>query len=251
MNEFYRCNILAWAKSERMNARTAINRLEQLADADTARVARGFMKTGPGEYGEGDVFIGVKAEPLRRLAREFEQLPLLEIAKLLESPVHESRSLALLILVRAFGKADPAGRRDIHHFYLRNTARVNSWDLVDVSAEHLVGGFLAEGKRGLLDRLARSKSLWERRIAIVATYYFIKREEFADTQRIAALLRDDQEDLIHKAVGWMLREMGKRDVGALEGYLAEHYRHMPRTMLRYAIERFSQERRQQYLKGEV
>ncbi len=215
-----------------MNAETALEHLCRLGDARAARVMRGFMKTGPGEYGEGDVFIGVKADALRRLARDFEQLTLLEVEKLLASAIHEARSLALQILIRAFGKADPARRREIHTFYLRNTARVNSWDLVDVSAEHLVGSHLAAGKRGLLDRLARSKSLWERRIAIVATYHFIKRKEYDDTVRVAALLRNDREDLIHKAVGWMLREVGKRDLGVLEGFLAEHYRQMPRTMLR-------------------
>jgi 3-methyladenine DNA glycosylase AlkD len=234
-----------------MNAETALVHLKQMSDPDTARVMQGFMKTGPGQYGEGDVFIGIRAAPLRDLAREFENMPLDEVEKLLASEIHEARSLALLVLVRAFGRADGTARRAIHALYLRNTARVNSWDLVDVSAEHLVGAHLNDGKRGLLGRLARSKSLWERRIAIVATYHFIKKKEFADTLRIAGVLRDDREDLIHKAVGWMLREVGKRDCAVLEGFLAEHYSRMPRTMLRYAIERFAPERRQQYLRGEV
>jgi 3-methyladenine DNA glycosylase AlkD len=234
-----------------MNAETALARLKPLSDPDTARVMQGFMKTGPGQYGEGDVFIGIRAAPLRQLARDFEKMPLDEVEQLLASEIHEARSLALLVLVRAFGRADQARRRVLHALYLRNTALVNSWDLVDVSAGHLVGAYLADGKRGLLDRLARSKSLWERRIAIVATYHFIKQKDFADTLRIAELLRDDREDLIHKAVGWMLREVGKRDQSVLEAFLAEHYARMPRTMLRYAIERFTPQRRRQYLQGEV
>jgi 3-methyladenine DNA glycosylase AlkD len=236
---------------ETMTAETALARLRRLGDADTARVLRGFMKSGPGEYGEGDVFVGVRADPLRQLAREHEKLPLDEVEKLLASAIHEARSLALLILVRNFKRTDARGRQTIHELYLRNTAQVNSWDLVDVSAEHLVGAHLAEGGRSLLDRLAGSRSQWERRIAIVATFHFIKARDFTDTLRIAALLLGDGEDLIHKAVGWMLREVGKRDQAALEAFLAAHYRSMPRTMLRYAIERFPEPRRRQYLQGEV
>jgi 3-methyladenine DNA glycosylase AlkD len=232
-------------------ATTALARLQALADEATSQGMRRFFKTGPGEYGAGDRFLGIKATPLRQLAREFQTLPLEEITQLLHSPLHEARSLALLILVRTFPRVQPEGKKAIYDLYLANTARVNNWDLVDLSAGPLVGGYLVDSKRGILDRLARSASLWERRIAIVATHHFIRRDDFADTFRIAALLLGDQEDLIHKAVGWMLREVGKRDQPAEEEFLREHYRNMPRTALRYAIERFSEEKRKKYLRGEV
>jgi 3-methyladenine DNA glycosylase AlkD len=159
--------------------------------------------------------------------------------------------LALLVLVRAFEKGDDASRKAIYDLYLASTGRVNNWDLVDASAPAIVGGFLAERGRGPLTRLARSDSLWERRIAVVSALFFIRRGDLQDTLRLAGLLLGDGEDLIHKAAGWMLREVGKRDVAALEGFLAGHCRRMPRTMLRYAIERLPEARRQQYLKGEV
>jgi 3-methyladenine DNA glycosylase AlkD len=226
-------------------------RLRQLGDADTARLLRGYFKTGRGQYGEGDVFLGIKLPPLRQLAREYRGLPLGEAEKLLRSPYHEARLLALLLLVGAFAAGDEAARGRVYRLYLANTARVNNWDLVDASAEPIVGGYLADRDRRPLDRLARSASLWERRIAVVATLHFIRRGDFADTLRLAATLLSDEEDLIHKAVGWMLREVGKRDVRAQEAFLAGHYRRMPRTMLRYAIERLPEPRRRQYLRGEV
>ena len=226
-------------------------RLRQLGDEATARVLQGFFKTGPGEYGEGDLFLGIKVPPLRRLAREHQDLPLGETAALLGSAFHEARLLALLILVRAFARGGAAQRQAIYRLYLRSTARINNWDLVDSSAEHIVGGHLADRDRKPLYRLAGSASLWERRIAVLATFHFIRRGDFADTLKLAALLLGDGEDLIHKAVGWMLREVGKRDVAAEEAFLAEHCRRMPRTMLRYAVERFPEPRRRLYLKGEV
>ncbi len=232
-----------------MTAAEIDTRLRRLGDEATAQVLRRFFKTGPGEYGEGDTFVGLKVPALRRLAREYQRLHLVEAEGLLRSPIHEARMLALLILVRQFTKGNADLKRRIHELYLRNVARVNNWDLVDASAEHLVGGYLASRGRGLLDRLAGSALVWERRISILATFQFIKRGEFADTLRIAALLLEDKHDLIHKAVGWMLREIGKRDLVTLEGFLRIYYQRMPRTMLRYAIERFSEERRQQYLKG--
>jgi 3-methyladenine DNA glycosylase AlkD len=224
-------------------------RLRALADAETAAGMRRFFKTGPGQYGAGDRFLGIKTAPLRRLAREFWALPLAEAKKLLCSADHEARMLALLVLVGAFEEGDEARRQAIHNLYLASTARVNHWDLVDASAPTLVGGFLVGRDRGLLTRLAGSASLWERRIAVVATLPFIRRGEFADTLRVAGMLLGDRENLIHKAAGWMLREVGKRDQAVLEGFLARHCRRMPRTMLRYAIERFPEAKRQQYLKG--
>jgi 3-methyladenine DNA glycosylase AlkD len=170
---------------------------------------------------------------------------------LLRSPIHEERALALLLLVQAFGRADEAGRRTIYETYLAHTRDINNWDLVDLSAGAIVGGWLEGRSRAPLSRLARSAWLWERRIAIVATFHFIRRGELDETFRIADLLLQDSHDLIHKAVGWMLREAGKRDGPALREFLRDRYRTMPRTMLRYAIERFPEAERRRYLKGEV
>jgi 3-methyladenine DNA glycosylase AlkD len=234
-----------------MKADEAEARLRALADGEVAVGMRRFFKTGPGQYGEGDRFLGVKAGPLRRLASECRPLPLGEAGKLLGSAFHEARMLALLVLVGAFEKGDGASRKAIYDLYLASTARVNNWDLVDASAPPIVGGFLAERGRRPLTRLAGSPSLWERRIAVVATLHFIRRDDFADTLRLAGLLLGDREDLIHKAVGWMLREVGKRDQAMLEGFLSGHCRQMPRTMLRYALERLPEARRRQYLKGEA
>jgi 3-methyladenine DNA glycosylase AlkD len=225
-------------------------RLREHADPEDARNLQRFFKTGPGEYGEGDVFIGVRVPALRRLAKEFRALPTGDAAELLRSPVHEERLLALLILVGAYAKGDDMLRGRIFDFYLANTRFINNWDLVDSSAADIIGAHLLDADRCLLDRLARSELLWERRIAIIATFFFIRRGEFADTLRIAALLLHDRHDLIHKAVGWMLREVGKRDQEAEEAFLREHCRAMPRTMLRYATERFPEPLRQAYLRGE-
>ena len=226
-------------------------RVRELADPEHARVLQGYFKTGPGEYAEGDVFAGIRIPVLRKLAREHADLPLEEAAELLRSPVHEERLLALLILVRAFQRGTAERRREIHDLYLAHTRFVDNWDLVDSSAEHLVGAQLWEGDRSPLERLARSDSLWERRIAIIATFHFIRRGDFCDTLRVAEVLLGDRHDLIHKAVGWMLREVGKRDQPAEEAFLRAHHRTMPRTMLRYAIEKFPEPLRQAYLRGEM
>jgi len=226
-------------------------RIRELGDPEDARFLQGFFKTGPGEYGEGDVFVGIRVPVLRKLAREHDGLPLDEAAELLRSPVHEERLLALLVLVRQHQRGTAERRREIHDLYLAHTRFINNWDLVDTSAEHVVGAHLWEGDRSLLDRLARSESLWERRIAIIATFHFIRRGDFGDTLRIAETLLDDRHDLIHKAVGWMLREVGKRDQPAEEAFLRAHHPRMPRTMLRYAIERFPEPLRRSYLRGDV
>jgi 3-methyladenine DNA glycosylase AlkD len=214
-----------------------------------AAILQRFFKTGPGQYGAGDVFLGLTVPEQRRIARQFATLPFAEIIPLLRSPVHEHRLTALLIWVRQFERGEAAVRRAIFEAYLANTRWVNNWDLVDLSAPNIVGAWLVERRRPLLHRLARSTSLWERRIAIVATLTFIRRGDFTDTLGIAGALLGDREDLIHKATGWMLREVGKRDQAALETFLAPHCGTMPRTMLRYAIERFPESRRQQFLKG--
>jgi 3-methyladenine DNA glycosylase AlkD len=231
------------------DAHAAQQRLRSLGCPQQAAILARFFKTGPGQYGEGDRFIGVKVPVTRKVAKEFKGLPLTEVESLLHCEIHEERLLALVILVAQFEKGDDATRKRIFDLYLTNTRHINNWDLVDLSAPQIVGGFLENRSRQPLDRLAKSASLWERRISILATHWFIRHGDFADTLRIAEKLLADKEDLIHKATGWMLREVGKRDVGALEEFLSQHCRAMPRTILRYAIERFPEGKRQAYLKG--
>ncbi len=223
--------------------------LQEMADPDKAAFAARFFQTGPGQYGEGDRFRGVRVPALRRLAREYRGLPLAAALALLDSPFHEDRLVALLLMVEHYRGGDERLRQRVYREYLARTAQINSWDLVDLSAEHIVGAWLAERPRTPLTRLAKSKRLWERRIAILATFHFLRRGEFAETLRIARLLLHDRHDLIHKAVGWLLREVGKRDPAVLEGFLGEHYAAMPRTMLRYAIERLPEARRRAWLEG--
>ena len=224
-------------------------RLRLLSNPEKAQILQRFFKTGPGEYGEGDVFLGIQVPALRKCALEFDGLPMTAMQSMLNSPTHETRLLALLMLVRAYAKGDQDVKRRIYAFYLASTSRINNWDLVDLSAPSIIGDYLATRSRAPLRRLARSASLWERRIAIVATLRFIRNNDFEDTLAVAGMLLGDQEDLIHKAAGWMLREVGKRDTAALEGFLMQHCRSMPRTMLRYAIERFPEVRRLRYLRG--
>ncbi|MEI7893601.1 MAG: DNA alkylation repair protein [Myxococcales bacterium] len=225
------------------------SKLEALADPRVAEVSLRFFKTGPGEYGEGDRFRGIRVPLLRKLRAEYRDLPVADMIELLVSPFHEDRLLALLLLMHRYWRVDEQGQGEIYEIYLSHTAWINNWDLVDVSAEHIVGSFLRDKERTPLYQLAASRDLWERRIAIMATFRYIKRGEFGPTLALAAMLLDDKEELIHKAVGWMLRETGKRNMDTEERFLRQHYRKMPRTMLRYAIERFQEERRQQYLKG--
>jgi 3-methyladenine DNA glycosylase AlkD len=220
-----------------------------MADPEKAQILQRFFKTGPGQYGEGDRFLGIKVPELRRVAKSHMALAPDKVVKLLMSAIHEERMTALLIWTYQFARADDGGRREIFRLYLAHTARVNNWDLVDVSAPQIVGGFLMEKDKAPIYTLAGSKDLWERRIAMVATLAFIRRDRFDDTLAIAELLLKDQHDLIHKAAGWMLREVGKRDQAAMEQFLLIHYQMMPRTMLRYAIEKLSEKRRQDYLKG--
>jgi len=209
-------------------------RLRALADSIRAEHSLRFFKTGPGQYGEGDRFLGLVVPDMRRLVREFRALPLVDADALLASPWHEERLVALMILVEQYRRSPDAA---IYRLYLGRTDRINNWDLVDVSAPHIVGAHLASRSRKPLYRLAKSKSLWDRRIAIIATQHFIRLGDFDDTLAIARLLLNDTHDLIHKACGWMLREIGKRDERALREFLDEHAAAMPRTMLRYAIER--------------
>jgi 3-methyladenine DNA glycosylase AlkD len=219
------------------------------AEADPSRVAvlQRFFRTQPGQYAEGDRFIGVTVPAIRRLTRRFPNAPLQEIDALLHSPIHEARLLALLMMVRAFRAGDERQRRRIYELYLARTGRINNWDLVDASAPQIVGAWLANRSRAPLRKLARSESLWERRIAIVATHHFIRQGEVTDTFDISDILINDPHDLIHKAVGWMLREAGKRRPDAERRFLASRNARMPRTMLRYAIEKFPEPERRAYL----
>jgi 3-methyladenine DNA glycosylase AlkD len=225
--------------------------LRALGSEAKAAASAWFFKTGLGEYAEGDMCIGVTVPEQRRVAKKYAGLPLDEAEALLHSTEHEFRLTALIIWVNQFKKADEAGRAEIYRRYLANTKWINNWDLVDTSAE-IVGAWLADKDTSALDKLARSENLWERRIAIVATYYFIKQGMPGETLRIADILASDKHDLIHKAVGWMLREVGKRcSEEVLEAYLAPRYKTMPRTMLRYAIEKFAPEIRKRYLAGTI
>jgi 3-methyladenine DNA glycosylase AlkD len=225
--------------------------LQALGDPEHARFVAGYFRTGPGEYGEGDQFLGIRVPVLRGLVREYRGLPLERTAELLRSPWHEARLLACLLLADAYPRGDEAAREAIYRLYLANTEHIDNWDLVDSSAPQVVGAHLQAGDRTVLEELARSDSLWERRIAIVATQHFIRRDDFGTTLKVAELLVDDRhDDLIHKAVGWMLREVGNRDRAAEEAFLLRHHRTMPRTMLRYAIEKFPPDLRATYLRRE-
>ena len=234
-----------------MHTRKIQAKLRGLAKKENAEVAQRFFKTGPREYGERDKFLGIRVPVLRKLATEYQAISVEEAEKLLKSPIHEERLLALFILIRIYSKGAEPVKKRIFDLYLDNTEYINNWDLVDTSAEHIVGNFLLDKRKGPLYRLAKSKILWKRRISIMATFCFIKRLQYSDTLKISEILLHDKEDLIHKAVGWMLREVGKRNLPLEEEFLKAHYKDMPRTMLRYAIERFPESKRQRYLKGKI
>lgn len=225
------------------------HRLKDLGNPEQAAHAQRFFKTGPGEYGEGDLFLGIRVPVQRSLAKEYIETPLEELVELLQSPYHEVRLTALLVMTTQARKGAPS--LPLYQAYLAHTQRINNWDLVDVTAEHIVGRHLFDCSRKPLYTLAGSTNLWERRIAIMSTFYFIRKNDFDDTLAIADLLLHDDHDLMHKAVGWMLREVGNRDQLREEAFLRPRYQDMPRTMLRYAIERFKEPLRQDYLKGRV
>ena len=220
-----------------------------MADPSDAIFLQRFFKTAPGQYGAGDKFLGLRVPDLRRLARDYRELDHARTLEMLASEWHEERLLALLMMVEQYCRGDVPAREEIHLSYLAHTRYINNWDLVDASASQIVGQHLNAGKVAPLEQLARSSDLWERRIAIVSTFHFIKGGEFRPTLRIAQLLLNDPHDLIHKAVGWMLREVGKRDRKVLDAFLLKSYQKMPRTMLRYAIERHPETARKKYLRG--
>jgi len=234
-----------------MDACTIQSKLKGLANKKNAEIAQKFFKTGPGEYGEGDIFLGIRVPVLRELAKEYQTITIEETGHLLKSPIHEERLLALFILIRIYSKAEEVIKKAIYGLYLKNTKFINNWDLVDASAEYIVGDFLLGKGKNPLYQLAGSQNIWERRISIMSTFCFIKRRQYSETLKIAKTLLNDKEDLIHKAVGWMLREVGKRDLSLEEEFLQANYKEMPRTMLRYAIEKFPETKRQGYLKGKI
>ncbi len=223
------------------------NELLVLGDQERAKKLAGFFKTGKGQYGEGDVFPGIPVPEQRKVAKKYIGLSFDELLQLLRSKIHELRLTALLILVIKYSKADDSEKKIIYNFYLKNSKFVNNWDLVDLTAPKIVGDYLLYRDRSILFELVKSASLWERRISVLATFCFIKNNDFNDTFSISKLLIKDKHDLIHKAVGWMLREIGKRDQKALEEHLMQYYKQMPRTMLRYAIEKFEEEKRKYFL----
>ena len=218
--------------------------LQKLKDPEKAEILSRFFKTGKGEYGEGDIFLGIKVPEQRKIAKNY-NLSLKEIQELLSSNIHEYRLTALFILISKYKKSD---KKQIVNFYLKNTKNINNWDLVDISAPKILGDYLLDKDKSVLYNLAKSNNLWERRIAILSTFTFIRNNQFEDTLNISEILLNDKHDLIHKAVGWMLREIGKKDQEIEENFLDKHYKNMPRTMLRYAIEKFEENKRKFYFK---
>ncbi|MBT8171928.1 DNA alkylation repair protein [Candidatus Bathyarchaeota archaeon] len=221
--------------------------LENLGDSERAKKLSGFFKTGKGQYGEGDVFLGIPVPLQRKVAKKYIRLSLEDLQRLLRSKIHEYRLTALLILVLQYSKTDFKGKERIFSFYLENSNFVNNWDLVDLTAPKIIGDYLLDKDKKILYTLVKSSCLWERRIAILATFTFIRNDDFNDALQISKILLFDKHDLIHKAVGWMLREIGKRNKRVLEEFLEKYCIQMPRTMLRYSIEKFDKEKRKYYL----
>ena len=232
-----------------MTAEAIVESLKALGDAEIAGHSQRFFKTGKGEYGEGDIFLGIRVPVVRQQVRKHKDEPLEQIVELLHSQYHEARLLALVMLVDRFQRGDDVMKLAVFDAYLANTAYINNWDLVDSSAHKIVGAYLVDRPRQLLYDLAVSDMLWERRISIIATFWFIKDGDLQDALALAEILVHDEHDLMHKAVGWVLREAGKKDLAAMETFLLKHYHTMPRTMLRYAIEKLPESRRQEYLQG--
>ena len=232
-----------------MVAKELIECFEMLADPVQATFLQGFFKTGKGQYGEGDVFWGIRVPQTRKVAKEFKQISFGELKKVLRHPVHEIRLCGLLILVEQFKKAKEEDRKKIIDFYLSSTQYINNWDLVDLSCYHILGTYLLDKPRDIMYSLAKSSNMWEQRIAIVGTWAFIRKQEYQDTLDIAVMLLDHPHDLIHKAIGWMLREISKRDENVMLDFIKIHYEKMPRTALRYAIERLPEVERKNILQG--
>jgi 3-methyladenine DNA glycosylase AlkD len=235
-----------------VNAKTIKIELQKLANSLKAKDQSRFFKTGPGEYGAGDVFIGIKVPDLRKISKQYVNMNFEHVATLLKSKVHEHRQIALFIMVLKYKKSESDLEKEkIYSHYVNNIKYINNWDLVDCSAEHIVGEHLHASSKSYLKTLSKSSNLWSRRIAMLATFNFIKKCSFKTTLTLATSYLNDKEDLIHKASGWMLREVGNRDSKILEDYLNKYYQKMPRTMLRYAIEKLPESKRQAYLKSKI
>ncbi|GAA4373227.1 DNA alkylation repair protein [Hymenobacter koreensis] len=228
-----------------------LTRIHALANPERALLLARFFQTGPGQYGEGDQFLGLTMPQQRQLAKQFRTLPMAEVEQLVQSPWHDCRSIGLIIWTLQFPKAGPAGQMAIYERYLQNRRFVNNWDLVDVTCPHIVGAYLLHKDRTPLYELAAENYLWSQRMSIVSTLAFVRKGQFADTFALAEQLLSHRHDLIHKAVGWLLREVGKRNEEALEEFLHDHRLRMPRTMLRYAIERLEPAKRHHYLRKET
>ena len=220
----------------------------KLANSEQAINLQRFFKTGKGQYGEGDIFLGIKVPEQRKLAKLYSDLPVKEAEELLQSKIHEQRLTALFILINHYKKGTEEDKKLIFDLYLKNAKKVNNWDLVDLSAPNIVGDYLLDKNREILYNLAKSTNLWEKRISILATYTFIKNNQYTETIKISEILLNDTHDLIHKAVGWMLREVGKKNQEVEEDFLLKYHKKMPRTMLRYAIEKFDEDKRKFYMK---
>jgi 3-methyladenine DNA glycosylase AlkD len=228
-------------------AETIKKELKKIANKEKAKILSGFFKAGKGQYGEGDIFLGIQIPEQRKIAKKFANTEFPEIGKLLDDPVHECRMTALIILIDKYSKSGYDEKEKIAEFYLRKTSRINNWDLVDISAHKIIGDFYFNRNRDILYRLAGSSNLWEQRIAVISTYYFIKRNDFREIIAFSEMLINHKHDLMHKATGWMLREAGKMDISILRNFLDRHHKAMPRTMLRYAIEKLSEAERKKYM----
>lgn len=226
---------------------TVQQELQRLGNREKAALLSRYFKTGKGEYGEGDVFLGLTVPQQRVIAKKYRDLPLSDVEDLLHNNIHEYRLTALLILCAKYKKASAIEQKKIVDIYVRNTKHINNWDLVDLSSHVILGLYLIDKPRDMLYTFVRSSDVWRKRIAVITTFAFIRNNDFGDSFALAEILLNDSHDLIHKAVGWILREVGKRDLGAEEAFLQRHYRIMPRTMLRYAVEKFSPAKRAQYL----
>lgn len=232
-----------------MNLLEIRKEIKKQANPKQAVILQRFFKTGEGEYGEGDIFYGIKVPVQRTIAKHFKDLAFQDLKKLISSKVHEERLIAAFILVDQYKRGDEKKKKTVFDFYIKNRKGINNWDLVDLSAPKIIGEYLLDKEKDLLYKFANSKDLWEKRIAILSTFTFIREHFFEDTFKISEILLNDKHDLIHKGVGWMLREIGNRDMEAEEEFLKKHYKTMPRTMLRYAIEKFPEKKRKEYLQG--
>lgn len=235
----------------KQKAEDLIKEINQFRDNKKAKKTSQFFKTGKGEYSEGDKFIGVSVPICRKIAKKYSNLELQQIIKLLKSPIHEIRQTSLFILTCQYQKGDWQKKQTIYHIYLENIQYINNWDLVDLSAHKIVGDYLIDKNKDVLYQLAKSENLWQKRIAVIATFAFIKKKKYQPGLKISQMLLNDQHDLIHKAIGWMLREIGKQDFKIENRFLKKYYKKMPRTMLRYAIEKFPEKLRQKYLKSKL